>query len=817
MWDRGTGKRKLPDGAPDPFRTREELVDRLLQSLPHLRSRPSIGITDEFHLKSLFPFFATYLSALGFNLVVHRGADQSALKRGIEGANVPFCAPMQQFHGLVSSMASDHTERLFLPMLRCLERVGGEPHAKTCPLVQGSPDVLRWDLGKPDGHEVVSPLIDIGTGNLTSLEFVESCRRVAAALGVDDTRWEDAYRRARAAQRSFDDACQDLGRQALAYCKERNIVPVVVLGRIYTIYNKVLNSNVPALLREQGALAIPVDCYPLDPDVPTFDHIYWGHGQRSLRAAHHIRRRRGVYSIWCSNYSCGPDSFNLHFYSYIMQGRPFAIIETDGHSGDAGTKTRVEAFLHCVDQDLHRSEVNDQANDFRAIECRQMDPAEIRAGRARVLIPRMGPGADVLAAVLQGAGIPAESLPVPDRESVRIGRRHTSGKECVPMCITLGSLLQRLERERDTDTRFAFLFPRSTGPCRFGVYNLLHKIVLEQLGWQERVHLWSPVDNHYTEGMPAGLFGLAVAGWTTIDVLLRGLHHVRPVEVTPGAAQAVFDRHAAELVERMRREAEHLPTVRRAVLEVTTGRLFGCARILRRAARAYAAAATEREVPTVAVVGEIYVRCDPFANDFIIDKLEERGIRAQLAPFNEWLEYAEWCAAEEGRGRNIGARLTRLVLYRCQELTHRLLARHLRWHGRTTVSQALAAAAPYLRSALHGEAVLTLGGAVHEWRSGAIDGVVNVGPLECMPTKLAETQFFHIAEREGLPSLTIPFNGDPLDPHVLDNFVFEVYRNFRRRRTAGSRKAPSFRDGGPTDSDHARISRTGPDRSGCAR
>ena len=46
---------------------------------------------------------------------------------------------------------------------------------------------------------------------------------------------------------------------------------VVVLGRPYTIYNGVLNSNVPALLREQGVIAVPVDCYPLDDDVPTFD------------------------------------------------------------------------------------------------------------------------------------------------------------------------------------------------------------------------------------------------------------------------------------------------------------------------------------------------------------------------------------------------------------------------------------------------------------------------------------------------------------------------------------------------------------------
>ena len=44
-------------------------------------------------------------------------------------------------------------------------------------------------------------------------------------------------------------------------------------------------ATVPALLREQGALAIPVDCYPVDDKVPVFDHVYWGYGQRNLRAA----------------------------------------------------------------------------------------------------------------------------------------------------------------------------------------------------------------------------------------------------------------------------------------------------------------------------------------------------------------------------------------------------------------------------------------------------------------------------------------------------------------------------------------------------
>ena len=71
-----------------------------------------------------------------------------------------------------------------------------------------------------------------------------------------------------------------------------------------------------------------------------------------------------------------------------------------------------------------------------------------------------------------------------------------------------------------------------------------------------------------------------------------------------------------------------------------------------------------------------------------------------------------------------------------------------------------------------------------------IDGVVSVGPLECMPNKIAEAQFFHAAEEEGLVSLTLSLNGDPIDPEVLDNFAFEVHQRFKRRVTAPSTAEP---------------------------
>lgn len=799
LWDKGTGKQKLPERAPDPFREREALIEAVVERVTVVRGHKKLVMTDEFQLKGAFPFFATFLYELGFDIVYRRSAGKSTLKRGIEEANIPFCAPMQLYHGLVARMAEVEADFIFVPMVREMPRSGEEGRAVACPIVQASPDIMRWDLGPDAGARVLSPVVDFGKGAFASQALLDSCRKLALSLGVSGIEWWRAYQAAETVQERFLGECLEIGRRALLFCREHEVLAVVTLGRPYTIYNAELNSHVPRLLREQGALAIPVDCYPLNGEAPTMDGVYWGHGRHNLRAAHQIRRSEGVYSIWCTNYACGPDSFNLHFYAYAMQGKPFAIIETDGHSGDAGAKTRVEVFLHCVREDQRRQVGSLKMNELAEVMRRRHGLDEIRARGEHVLIPRMGEGAEALAACLRGAGVSAEALPTPDREALRIGRRYTSGKECAPAYITLGSLLQRVAREPRADRRFSFFMPSSDGPCRFGVYNILHRMVLESLGHGERVKIWSPLDSDYFAGLPAGFTSLVMAGFAAGDMLLEGLYDSRPLERRPGAAQAVYDRMARRLYRLLEDAAAGDLALPKAVLQVAGGRLFGMSELLRRAGTEYAAVKESRAIPTVLMVGEIYVRCDPFSNDFVIDKLEKRGVRVRFAPFTEWLEYIGYLNLKTG-DNGFGARFGDYVRKRTQDLTYEAMAKRLGWPARTTVEDSVRAASRYVREELTGEAVLTVGGAVHQWRQGHVDGVVSVGPHECMPNKIAEAQFFHVAEHEGLVSLTIPVNGDPIDPEIIDTFAFEVRARFGERlraaKGAGRSKAPLIADAG---------------------
>ena len=801
LYDKGGGRAKLPDLAPDPFRGREELLDAIVAAerggaarpvtmgeTPKPPARPVVAMTDEFALKSLAPLFVVFLSRLGFDVRLARHAGSRALHAGIEGARVPYCAPAQLYHGVLFELAEQGADYFLLPMICELPRVGDEENAVLCPIVQASPDLVGGVLDARGS--VLRPVIRFDEGGYRGEALRASLLDLARSLGAEH-RFDGALREAVAVQLRFEEDCFRVGQEALDFCAAQGVVPVAVLGRPYTIHNDVLSSNVPAILRSLGALAIPVDCLPVPDDAPVHEHQYWAYTQRNLRAAEHVRKTPGLYSVFCSNYACGPDSFTLHFYAFIMQNKPFAVVETDGHSGDAGTKTRMEAFLFCVDTDL-RTRASDHAAeaDLAEIEARDVGLRQVREDGVLMLLPRMGMGTHVAAAALHSEGFRAEVLAPSTREDVRTGRRYTSGKECVPMIVTLGTMLNRLEQDRESDDRFALFMPTASGPCRFGVYNTLHKIVLEQTGWGERVRVFSPDDGDYFRGTSADFSVRLWIGFCGFDLLQAMLHDVRPIERGRGEADAIFARYADELFACM----EHAKpgSAMGAVKEIAFG-MWGVRDLLRRAAREFAAIRREgAAVPTVAVVGEIYVRLDPFANDDIVEKLEARGLRVRFAPFGEWLEYTSFLAEEriiEGRLRRddepLSILVSGVVQRATQESLYAICRDALGWGPRTTIQQTLDASRPYIDRALVGEAALTLGGPVHERREDLIQGVIIVGPHECMPCKVAEAQYGKVAEEMSLPYLSIPLNGDPLDTEALDRFAYDIHEVHARGEGRG--------------------------------
>ncbi len=105
--------------------------------------------------------------------------------------------------------------------------------------------------------------------------------------------------------------------------------------------------------------------------------------------------------------------------------------------------------------------------------------------------------------------------------------------------VTTGDMLKKVFSPDFKPGASAFFMPSGTGPCRFGQYNMSHKLVLEKLGLND-VPIFAPTQDvtFYRELSMAGS-DFSMTAWRGIvayELLTKCLHETRPYERETGEA-----------------------------------------------------------------------------------------------------------------------------------------------------------------------------------------------------------------------------------------------------------------------------------------
>ena len=165
-----------------------------------------------------------------------------------------------------------------------------------------------------------------------------------------------------------------------------------------------------------------------------------------------------------------------------MSGKPYLHLELDAHSADAGAITRCEAFLDSIE--------NTKTGDSGTLPQKKKSNGHFSAERT-IFLPRMSDHAFAVAAAFEYCGIAAEVLPESTSETVDIGKKYVSGKECYPCAVTTGDMVKKIMEPGFDPDRSAFFMPSGAGPCRFGQYNVFNRLVIKDLGL-DNVPVFSP-------------------------------------------------------------------------------------------------------------------------------------------------------------------------------------------------------------------------------------------------------------------------------------------------------------------------------------
>jgi len=749
--------------APDLVEQRSQLIFGRANVAAAKGAR--IGIPKALTMHSLFPLYSTFFSGLGMEVVLSEIDPRGELK-----SNAGFCFPAQIAHGAVLDLVQRGVELIFLPHLLRMPAREAWRESYLCPITQASPYFLA--KAYPQIH-LLAPLLDFSAGYAASSAMVEmAVNELGQAREFAARQWTAAVR----AQTEAETAMQQLGQAALAQALAANQPAIILAGHSYNAFTPEGSQSVGKKLSSMGVAAIPADCLSSAAGAgPTS----WHFANQVMNAVNIVKQHPNLFLLCVSNFSCTIDAFTQSMLASEMGAKPYLILEIDAHTADAGVQTRLEAFLDIVRN--FRAGQNGRTDRFH--------PAHLSAGgylargngeqvaltdpRVKLYFPNFSQfHSEALAMSVGWLGLHAGPVTPLDRRQLGRGLQYTSGRECLPLPICIGQLLE-IHQQRAPGEIAGFYMLEGGAPCVIDAYmDFLNRFIVEQR--LEDLFLLIPgADNDH-----CGYDQMTLAKYTLPAVLLADIM----VEIEQ-VIHVVGDVGASA---RLEQEWQRF-TASAASLEQFQAALPGFVERL-------AALPRKRnplDCPRVLVTGDFFTRFSPFFMEGVRELYNDRGIILKPVDLNGLLLYGAYnmvhdAAAGWGMkpgGLALAKACTRIFQPDGQEYLRRWLAYQtekkleeyyrkifhrsgylLAPHG--DPSATFTDAAEHISPKIYGEVIPTVGDGVRAEVEG-YDGIILIGPFNCLPFRIAEAILKPLSIRRAMPILSYESDGYAVSPSFL--------------------------------------------------
>ena len=715
---------------------RQELVfEKYIHPVEIPEGAHSIGIPKSFLTNTYYPLYYNFFRQLGFNIIL----GDVPLKKGIDRKQAAFCYPAELAHGFIQDLIDRKPDYIFMPHIVEINNDASDFRDKTCVLLQAESYYLKASFkNELENMKILSPVLDF-SGGFTSAR--EKMVKMASELGISGP---DAYA-------SFDFALNELkemqnefksiGKRELELLeKDKDKFAVVLVGRAYNSYTKEANAGIPQKFSSRNVTIIPQDFLPYENET-VIDHMYWGMGNQILKAGKFIKNHEQLYAAYITNFSCGPDSFLTGYFRDIMGNKPSLTLELDSHSADAGVNTRIEAFLDIVkcSREIENGEEDDFSDDsFKPLEIINGEikdsggsTVSINDSSVKMIVPNMGRfAAESFSAAFRHCGVNSEPLPVYTYDTVKTGRGNTTCKECLPLILTTGSMLDYYNKKKAPGEKTLFFMAGGDGPCRFGQYSvflkeLIRKQKLKNMG------VFTLSDDNLYEGLGDDFDRRGYTALLVGDVYQNIYHAINTMAADKKDAVNIFEIEWNKIIHALETKDQN----------ELYDQLYISAEILSRIKREY----SYEELPKAAVIGEIFVRNDEFSRVDLMNKLYERRIIPKVAPVTEYVHYSNYLI-DKGfttetytLKEKLRFRIRKFVQLRIEKKIRNIMAGSGFCDDEITdVNEIIKRSEQLIDPELAGEAILTVGSAMYEIISN-VSGVISIGPFGCMPSRVAES------------------------------------------------------------------------------
>ena len=723
-----------------------------------------IGIPRALTTHSLFPLYATFFSRIGMEVVL-----SDVDPRGDLSSHSGFCFPAQIAHGAVLDLVKKGVGLIFIPHVVRMPHPTQCKDSYLCPITQAGPYFLAKAF--PDSR-LFSPVLEFIDGYETCSALVDMA---VADLGIGREVAVGAWAAAVQAQTEAERTLRDLGKQALDAAIAAGRPAILLAGHSYNAFTPEASQSVGKKLSSMGVSVIPADCLMQSGEGPTS----WHFANQILNAVGIAKQHPNLFLLSVSNFSCTIDAFTHSMLVSELGSKPYLVLEIDAHTADAGVQTRLEAFLDIIHN--YRDVQTPSAAPF--VPCRLVgggrvmrsngESVPLRDPRVRIYFPNFSPyHTRALSLAVGWLGLHPGAVISLDRTQLDRGLQYTSGRECLPLPICIGQLLQVHER-RPAGEIAGFYMLQGGAPCVSDAYMGYFERFLAEHRLTD-LFLFNPQPENDYLGFDKQVLAQHLAQAIILGDILVEIDHV--LRVVGG--QSALD----QLQQEWERFAEgaHSRDEFHAGLPSFVERLAHLPRT-----------GDPRTCPRVVVAGDFFTRFSPFFIDGVRDLYAERGIILKPVDLSELFLYVAYHPMAETAGTwgmkpgglALAKACTRMFQPEGKEYIQQWLSYQTFKHeeeryralfhrtgllvaGPNAVSAIFERGAEHVSPAIFGELLPTVGKGLEAANEG-YDGMLVIGPFNCLPYRISEAILKPLSIRQGMPILTYESDGYAVSPSVL--------------------------------------------------
>ena len=581
----------------------------LLFDRPERRDgRMTIGIPRCLNMYEEYPFWHTLLYNCGIRVVLSEASNMAAYENNVRKVmSDNICFPAKLVHSHIATLAAQGVDRILMPYV-IYERSEDSKavNSYNCPIVSGYSDVVRSVEKLPVPLD--TPTVSFRSEKLLRRQCVDYLR----TLGVDRKTAVKAFRLALNEYRSFTRRMKAADENIVAASRAAGRLTIVLAGRPYHA-DPLIQHKLSDMIASMGVDVITDDIVR-DEQIEIGDTHFvsqWAYPNRILRAAEWcVRQGSDVQFVQMTSFGCGPDALLTDEVRDLLgrYGKSFALLKIDDVSNIGSLKLRVRSLIeslklgHC-----HRSETRPFVT----------TPVFGEKDRHRkILIPFFTPFiSPLIPHIVARAGYEVESLPASSAYTAEMGLKYANNEICYPATLIVGDMITALQSGRYDIENTAVAISQTGGQCRASNYISLIKKALVEAGYANVPVISVAPGSGLKNDQPGfkipwrKLLRSAVGSVIFTDCLARLYYPAAARETTPEAAAALRDKYMAEAVKIIRERSE--------------GRQIASFRdLLARAAKEFSQIVPSGvDRPKVGIVGEIYLKFNPFAQKGLTDWL----------------------------------------------------------------------------------------------------------------------------------------------------------------------------------------------------